>query len=508
MSNTTSSKEQSTLPNIIRWEEINWFHITNYVEKLQQRIYRAYSLGQRRKVRSLQRLLLRSKAALLIAIKRITQTNKGKRTPGVDGLTINTNTQRLKLYHTMKEQSIFLHNPKPFYRTYLKKKNGKLRPLSIPTIKDRIYQDIAKMALEPQWEAIFEPTSYGFRPKRGCHDALEHIYMALVKRKKQWIFEGDFKGCFDNLNQEYILRQIPSFPAKITICKWLKAGYVDNEVFHETSAGSGQGSIISPLLANIALHGMEEQLGIHYRQKFRKNGDCYYENKSRISLVRYADDFVCMCDSYQDANNIYQQLEPYLKTRGLELESTKTKIVHIKDGFDFLGFNIKLHVKGTQDKLLITPSRDSMKKARARISETVKSCQGNNINTLIRKLNPVICGIGNYWRPMVAKRAFTKMDYHTFRLTWRFLKRLHPKKSTKWIKKHYYPYLHKNKGIRGWTLIDPESQRALKNMEDISIKRHIKIKFTNSPYDSNLNEYFQKRKYTKVYTDSYYHDRL
>jgi RNA-directed DNA polymerase len=475
---------------------------------MQQRIYRAQSLGKEREVRNLQRILLRSKAVLLLSIKQVTQINKGKRTPGIDGITIDTDQKRVQIFNIMKSHSIFLHTPKPSYRTYIKKKNGKLRPLSIPVIKDRIYQHIMKTALEPQWEAIFEPTSYGFRPKRGCHDALAHIYLGLVKRKKQWVFEGDFKGCFDNLNQEYIMQQLHTFPGKETIQKWLKAGYIDNGAFHETTSGSGQGSIISPLIANIALHGMEKQLGVSYCEKKRKNGEIRYENKSKFIVVRYADDFVCLCESYQDAMSVYQKLEPYLESRGLELETSKTRVVSILEGFDFLGFNVRLYKNETRDKLLIKPSKDSMKKARTKISGIGKSCQGNNVKALINKLNPVITGIGNYWKPMVSKRAFTLIDHHTFRTVRRYIKRLHPKKSLKWIKRKYYPYLLSGEHSRRWTLVDPESNKELKHMEDIPIRRHVKIKFTNSPFDSELKEYFEKRKHTKVYTNSYYYARL
>ena len=286
----TSLIMKSTLPNNITWKQINWIHVYRYVEKLQQRIYRAESLGNKRKVKELQRLLMHSKSALILSIKRITQINKGKKTAGVDGFTVLTDGERIKLFRKMIDYQISLHHPKPSYRTYIKKKNGKLRPLSIPTIKDRIYQNIAKMALEPQWEVRFEPTSYGFRPKRGCHDAIERIFKSCSQRKKRWIFEGDFKGCFDNLSHDYIMKQIEDFPGKAVIERWLKAGYVDNNVFNRTEKGSGQGSVISPLLANIALHGMEEQLGIKYKTFTRGDGyQCAY-NTTRYAMTRYADD--------------------------------------------------------------------------------------------------------------------------------------------------------------------------------------------------------------------------
>ena len=235
-----TSIKKSTLPDITDWNHINWLNIGQYVEKLQQRIYHAERLGQIRKVRDLQRLLMRSQAALLLSIRRVTQINKGKRTAGVDGYKVLTSHERVKLYNIMKDMNIYNHRPKPAYRTYIEKKNGKLRPLGIPTIKDRVYQNIARLALESQWEARFEPTSYGFRPKRNCHDAIERIFNT-VGNKKQWIFEGDFKGCFDNLNHDYILEQINGFTAIKVIEKWLKAGFVDNNVFYVTENGTPQG---------------------------------------------------------------------------------------------------------------------------------------------------------------------------------------------------------------------------------------------------------------------------
>ena len=242
MSNT-STIMKSTSSNEFNWNSINWFHINRYVETMQQRIYRAEILGNKRKVRDLQRILVHSKAMLLTAIKRVTQVNRGKRTAGIDGMVIQTPAERWELYKQMENQRIELHNPKPSYRTYIKKKNGKLRPLSIPTIKDRIYQFMIKSALEPQWEARFEPCSYGFRPERGCHDAVQRIVMSTQKGGKRWIFEGDFKGCFENLNHDYILGRIGDFPYRALIRKWLKAGYVDNGVFNETESGSGQGGL-------------------------------------------------------------------------------------------------------------------------------------------------------------------------------------------------------------------------------------------------------------------------
>jgi Retron-type reverse transcriptase len=434
-----------------------------------------------------------SKAALLLSIKRITQLNKGKKTAGVDGFTALTDDERKQLYLQMASQHIGKHQPRPSSRTYIKKKNGKLRPLSIPTIKDRIYQNIAKMALEPQWEVRFEPTSYGFRPKRGCHDAIDRIFKSCVHGKKKWIFEGDFKGCFDNLQHDYIMEQIEEFPNKEVIAKWLKAGYVDNNVFNETNRGSGQGSVISPLLANIALHGMEEQLGIKYKTWHKRNGYRVTCNNSKYSMTRYADDFVVICETKEDAEAVYALLKPYLVTRGLELEPCKTRVVKITEGFDFLGFNVRMYNTSTGNKLLIKPSKEAVKKSRKQIAEKVRSLYGSSISEVIKVLNPIIRGKANYWAPEVSKDTFASMDHFIHHTTYRFLKRLHHNKSGKWIYTRYYKPDNKGISKSRWILTDLKNNIQLQSMSATEIVRHTMITHNSSPFDADLKQYFMRR---------------
>ncbi len=489
----TSNYRKSTLPPGTLWELIDWSHVNRYVEKLQQRIYRAECLGDKRKVRNLQRLLVRSKAMLLVSIKRVTQINKGKRTAGVDGEIVLSNEDRLKLFHVLSILDLEKHNPKPAHRTYIKKKNGKLRPLSIPTIRDRIYQNIIKGALEPQWEARFEPISYGFRPKRGCHDAIARIFLSCCRGNKRWIFEGDFKGCFDNLNHEYIMNQIKAFPYTDLIGKWLKAGYVDNGVVNETESGSGQGNIVSPLLANIALMGMEDILGIKYKPVKGKGGILSYTNQTKYTLVFYADDFVVMCNTQKDAEDVYGLLNPYLEERGLELSQEKTGVVTIEEGFNFLGFNVRLYQTCQGEKLLIKPSKESIKKSTEAISKEIQKLKGNNVSAVIDKLNPIIRGIGNYWSPSVAKQTYSYMDHHVWGSTFIFLKYLHPCKSKTWIIDRYYKPDVTGQSKNRWILTDPKEQKQLAKMSWIPIVRHKLIKFRATPYDLRLKEYFENR---------------
>jgi len=490
----TSYKKKSTVPSTIKWETMNWKGIARYVERLQQRIYRAESQGNKRKVRNLQRLALRSRAVLLNSIKRVTQTNKGKKTAGVDGETALTPKERMELFQEMKEMDIRYHKPKPSHRIYIKKKNGKLRPLSIPTIKDRIYQTIAKTALEPQWEVRFEPTTYGFRPGRSCHDAVMRIYNSCSGGKKQWIFEGDFKGCFDNLNQSYILEKIKGFPGTEAIKGWLRSGYVDNGVYEPTEEGCGQGNAISPLLANIALTGMEELLGIRYRIARCRNRNTSHSNLTKTSLVFYADDFVIMCESKEEAMSMREKLRPYLKERGIELSEEKTKVSHISEGFDFLGFTIRRFQCQQGSKLLVRPSKESVKKLKRKMSEELRQLHGSNVDAVIGKLNPMITGAANYWKPMNAKKTFSEIDNHIWNITYRFLKRLHPNKGwRKWTSKRYYKPDRTGQSKDKWILTSPVTGNQLKKMSWTEIRRHELVAYKNSPYDKELKEYYQNR---------------
>jgi RNA-directed DNA polymerase len=325
----------------------------------------------------------------------VTQQNTGKRTSGVDGYTASKPNERIKLYQQLLKRNVFQHRPKPAKRTFIAKKNGKLRPLGIPTIRDRVYQNVVKNALEPQWEVRFEATSYGFRSKRSTHDAISNLFNKLnTNSKKKWVFEGDFLGCFlgcfDHLNHNWIAEQTSAFPGNILIKRWLKMGYIEKDMLHKTTEGTPQGSIVSPLLANIALCGMEEEIGIVYKMIYKPGTGYKIDPKCKIGRVLYADDFVIVTETKEQAENMYQKLTPYLQKRGIKLSADKTRVTHIESGFDFLGFSLRQYKTEQGNKLLIKPSKDSIKKAKGKIKDTFAVMRGRPVKEIIRVLNPII----------------------------------------------------------------------------------------------------------------------
>ena len=489
------------------WYSIDWNTIQQYVTKLRQRIYRAEQQNQRRRVRKLQRLLLRSKANLLLSIRRVTQQNTGKRTPGVDGYTASKPNERIKLYQELLRRNVFQHRPKPAKRTFIAKKNGKLRPLGIPTIRDRVYQNVVKNALEPQWEVRFEASSYGFRPKRSTHDAISNLFNKLnTNSKKKWVFEGDFQGCFDHLNHNWISKQTSMFPGNRLIGRWLKMGYMERGMFHNTMEGSPQGSVASPLLANIALDGMEKEIGIVYRKTYKSGTGHKIDPKCKMGRVVYADDFVIVTETNEQAQLMYQKLTPYLKRRGIKLSVDKTKVTHIENGFDFLGFSLRQYKTEQGNKLLIKPSEDSIKKAKGKIKDTFAVMRGRPVKEIIRVLNPIIRGYGQYWKHVVSKKTFGYMDNYVFLKIRKHLRQLHPKKSWKWIRERYFKKPHHGGNDR-WILTCPLTNIQLLKMSWIKIERHVMVAYKNSPDDPSLKEYWKKRD-RKVFNSENTLDRM
>src|SRR5258708_5577783 len=387
------------------WNAIDWRKANRTVRNLRHRMFRATQEGNQNKVRSLQKLMLKSYSNRLVSVRRVAQINAGKHTPGVDKLVIKTPAARGRMVDALAHYSPW--KAKPVRRVYIPKANKKLRPLGIPVVVDRCLQAMVKNALEPAWEARFEGTSHGFRPGRSCHDAIEKIFvLARPNGTKKWILDADIKGAFDNISHNYLLKAIGSVPGRELIKQWLKAGYIEEEMFNATEQGTPQGGVISPLLANIALHGMEEAIGVTYNSKGIISG--------KRAVVRYADDFVCFCETKEDAEQIQNILVEWLKERGLALSGEKTHIVHLTEGFRFLGFDIR-HYPAPQTshtgwKLLIKPSKESIQKVQEKLKELWAEAQGTNVQAVLRKLNPVIRGWATYFRTVVSKEVFKKLD--------------------------------------------------------------------------------------------------
>ena len=367
-----------------KWAQVDWNHARRVVKNLRQRIFRATSEGDLKKVRSLQKLMLRSHANALLSVQRVTQQNKGKNTPGVDHVVAKTDRSKEKVVEMLCSHQTW--RVRPVRRVYIPKASGKLRPLGIPVILDRCRQAMVKNALEPEWEARFEATSYGFRPGRSCQDAVSRIYtLAQSRSRKKWVIDADIKGAFDNISHAFLLEAIGLFPARELVKQWLKAGYVELGRLHETPAGTPQGGIVSPVLANVALHGMEQALAIQRDSRGAVKG-------SR-AVVRYADDFVVFCETREDAEACIQILREWLAERGLQFSEEKTRIAHLQDGFDFLGFTIR-HYRDRRTasgwKLLITPSKESVAKIKEKLRAIWRQGLHWPLDVLLLHLNSVV----------------------------------------------------------------------------------------------------------------------
>jgi len=438
--------------------------------------------------------MLRSYENRCLAVRRVTQANQGKNTPGVDKVLVKTPKARAELVDRLGEYEPW--KPLPARRVYIPKANGKQRPLGIPVILDRCLQAVVKNALEPYWEAKFEDSSYGFRPGRGCHDAIERIYnLASAGGYRRWVLDADIKGAFDNIDHEKLLELIDNFPARELIRQWLKAGYLEDGVFHDTEAGTPQGGVISPLLANIAFHGMEEALGIRYRVIRTKTYASELASTS-VGLVRYADDFVVFCHTRERAEEAREKLKTWFAERGLSFSEEKTRIVNLDEGFDFLGFNVRQYKVTTSrsgHKLLIKPSKKSVKEIKRKLKAAFRRGHGHTVQFLIRDVNPVIRGWANYFRSGVSARIFSYLDDYLYKLQFRWAKRQHPLKSWGWRKRRYwgnfrtgYKWVFGNKDLHmlkfSWTLI----------------KRHTLVRRFASWDDPELEKYWDERKIREI----------
>jgi RNA-directed DNA polymerase len=383
-------------------------------------------------------------------------------------------------------------NVHPTKRVYIPKTNGQ-RPLGIPTIDDRAMQAVVQQALEPCWEAQFEACSYGFRPGRSAHDALARIaYIARASSRKGWVLDADIRGAFDHICHSHLEKVIGLFPGREWIKRWLVAGYVEMGTLHPTHSGTPQGGVASPLLANIALHGMERHLGVQYRYRNGRPG----EIESNRAVVRYADDFVVFCESEEDAHAAKGQLEIWLQERGLTLSEEKTQIVSLDQGFDFLGFTIKHYPSSqtkTGKKLLIRPNKASRNQVVDKLRTAWDAVKAAPAVRVIDQLNPIITGQANYYRTEVSSRFFRVLDQYLYQKQARWVKRRHPHKSGPWRRERYWGTFHPKRPQDRWVFGDQETQRYMRKYAWFSIQRHTPVKGDASPDNPHDRAYWEQR---------------
>jgi len=499
---------------VTEWNQIDWGTVEVQVFKLQKRIYRASQSGDVAKVHKLQRLLLRSWYARLLAVRRISQDNQGKHTAGIDGYKSLSPKQRL----TLAENLTLNDKGSPLRRVWIPKPDRtEKRGLGIPTMEDRARQSLLKLALEPEWEAKFEPNSYGFRPGRSCHDVKVAIF-GSIRYKSKYVLDADITKCFDRINHEVLLQKLNTTSTMARqIRAWLKSGVLDRGDWMPTNEGTPQGGVLSPLLANVALHGLEEYIK-QWAETWK--GRKKY-NRENISVIRYADDFVVL---HKDKSVIQQAKEliaNWLHGLGLELKESKTRICHTLNrtddkeaGFDFLGWNIRQYAVGNKHsgknpygkllgfKTIIKPNKENVETHYRKIVEVLDSMKGMSQERVIERLNPTIRGWTNYHSAVCSADTFNKLDYMLYNKLRRWVKHRHPNKTLKWCSNRYFHLAKDERGIGDkWVFSNPSGipnspvagTHELRKHAWTPIVYHTKVKGTKSPFDGDWRYWSTRR---------------
>ncbi len=458
--------------NWSHWHGISWQDAHQVVGRLQARIAKAAKAGEWRKVKRLQQLMARSTSAKALAVKRVTE-NRGRKTPGIDRQTWSTPADK---WEAVRSLNIKGYRPKPMRRVYIPKANGEKRPLGIPTMSDRAMQALHLLALDPVAEAVGDTHSYGFRRGRSTVDAIEQVRNALGrKHSSRWVLEGDIKGCFDNIDHDWLLAHVPLDHGILR--KWLKAGFFEGGKLFPTQSGTPQGGIISPVLANLALDGLQHKL----TELFRTVREA---RVAKVNFVRYADDFIITGSSRELLEQRVKPLvQEFMHERGLQLSEKKTLITSVEDGFDFVGWNVRRRGK----ILLTTPAKKNVKRFLEKIRTTLREMRTAKQDDVIDALNPILRGWGNYHRSQTASRTFAKCDHQIWQALWRWACRRHPNKGDRWIKARYFRCI---KG-RDWRFAVKD--KALLNLVSLHKQVHIKVDPSRNPYDPADEDYFDTR---------------
>ena len=504
MNNTRRTQEE----NIFNAENIR--NCEKYVFSIQQRLDRAVATNNVRRIRHILDLLTkRSKAVKILAVYRITKQNQGKNTAGIDGIAIpkGDRVKALEISKTLLEEIDINAKPNTIKRAYIPKRNGKKRPLGIPTLKDRINQEILRRALEPIVEYYSHDHSFGFRPKRSCHDAIQLLYNKLGNRHRpRYIVEGDIKGCFDDISHKHVANTLTAWNVPhqyiSLIDKMLKAKVFHNGEVYDNETGTPQGGVISPLLANVALTGLDNFIDENFGWDY---------STGRVNpLVRYADDFVIVCESKQKAKEIKKAIKEYLNENiGLTLSEEKTKITHIHNGFNFLGFHIRKYKKyknkncnePSDFKLLIKPQKEKVMKILESCYEVISECKSSKQKILISRLNPVLSGWANYYRYVVSSDTFCKIDDIIWQKLLNWGKRKHNNKRIDWIIQKYFTRLFNSRSLH---FTDKEHGSSLTQTSRIfSKKRFVKVKNEQRVYCAEHSEYWKKRERDLTYFQLY-----
>jgi RNA-directed DNA polymerase len=439
-----------------------------------------------KQVNKLRRIWNGGKLIKLLAVRKVTQDNRGKRTAGYDGIKVTTGEQRLEMANNLELDG----KAAPLRRVHIPKPNGKVRPLGIPIIRDRAKMELAKGSIQPVYEVKAEPNVYGFRPARSIHDAIQAIFSA-IKTKGKYALEGDLNGFFDNIIANAILEskviQRLDEKTKKQIKAWIEAGVIDKSAFKPTDKGTPQGGVISPLLANIAFMGMETMLN-EWVETWSGNKR---DNMSTLTTVVYADDFIILHEDKEVIIEAKERITKWCKENiSVELNKEKTHITHTSEGFDFLGFNIRQYPATTNKqgfKTLIKPSKKSIKEHKEKIHKVIQTHKAAPQSAVIAKLNPIITGWANNFKHVVSKETFSSVDHYVWEKLWTWSKRRHPNKGSKWIKDKYYP----REGTRRWTFKTDKGE-TLKLHSDTKIERHVKVRGTKHIYDGD-KVYWAKR---------------